>query len=157
MDTTSVGGTGGGGDATPEQAQRVPTPPLQGILETVLYYPVERESEVDRFYQEVMGMRPIGRKAGRFLFFRAGGSVFLLFNPVAALEQESPPPHGADGPGHVCFRVPPAAYDEWRLHLDRQGVEREQESRWRDGRRSFYFRDPAGNALEIADGDMWPP
>jgi hypothetical protein len=25
-----------------------------------------------------------------------------------------------------------------------------------DGVRSLYFKDPAGNVLEIADGDMWP-
>ena len=24
------------------------------------------------------------------------------------------------------------------------------------GPRSFYFDDPAGNVLEIAEGDMWP-
>jgi hypothetical protein len=25
-----------------------------------------------------------------------------------------------------------------------------------NGVKSFYFRDPAGNVLEIADGDPWP-
>jgi catechol 2,3-dioxygenase-like lactoylglutathione lyase family enzyme len=25
------------------------------------------------------------------------------------------------------------------------------------GTRSFYFEDPAGNLLEIAERDMWPP
>ena len=30
------------------------------------------------------------------------------------------------------------------------------EHEWNEGRRSFYFNDPAGNLLEIADGDLWP-
>jgi catechol 2,3-dioxygenase-like lactoylglutathione lyase family enzyme len=31
-----------------------------------------------------------------------------------------------------------------------------QEIEWDNGVRSFYFHDPAGNVLEIADGDLWP-
>ena len=31
-----------------------------------------------------------------------------------------------------------------------------EEIEWENGVRSFYFHDPAGNVLEIADGDLWP-
>lgn len=132
-------------------------PPMRGILETVLYYPPEREEEVARFYEEVLGMRPIGRKPGQFLFFRAGADVFLLFTPDEALAQDSPPSHGATGPGHTCLLVPADRYSEWKEHLVRTGVELEDEVTWPRGGQSFYFRDPAGNALEIADRDIWPP
>ena len=30
------------------------------------------------------------------------------------------------------------------------------ELQWNNGVRSFYFHDPAGNLLEIAEGDLWP-
>jgi len=132
-------------------------PPLEGVLETVLYYPAEREGKVEWFYGEVLGMTPIGHVAGRHLFFRAGSDVFLLFTPDEALSQESPPPHGAMGPGHTCFRVPSESYDAWKGHLGRHDIEVEEEMEWPGGGRSFYFRDPAGNALEIADRDIWSP
>jgi hypothetical protein len=32
-----------------------------------------------------------------------------------------------------------------------------EEIDWSRGILSFYFKDPAGNMLEIANGDMWPP
>jgi catechol 2,3-dioxygenase-like lactoylglutathione lyase family enzyme len=137
--------------------ERRTTPALEGVLETVLYYRKEREPEVVRFYVELLGMRIIGRNEGRFLFLRAGGSVLLLFEREAARRQESPPPHGCSGPGHVCFRVPRSAYREWSAHLEASGVHLIEETRWPSGGRSFYFHDPDGNVLEIADRDIWPP
>jgi catechol 2,3-dioxygenase-like lactoylglutathione lyase family enzyme len=109
------------------------------------------------FYGNVLGFREIGASPDHFLFYRAGRSVFLLFNHDAAVGQDSPPPHGARGPGHVCFVVPEGAYEEWRSHLTGRGVDLDEEVEWPRGGRSFYFRDPAGNALEIADRDVWPP
>lgn len=146
-------------DEGPEaHEERGPTEPpeLDGILETVLYYDENEEPEVERFYRDILGLRPIGRKAGQFLFFRIGHSVLLLFNPEASLRQRSPPPHGAPGPGHTCFVVPPEAYERWKLYLARSGVPTGEEIEWPRGGRSFYFADPAGNQLEIADRDLWP-
>jgi catechol 2,3-dioxygenase-like lactoylglutathione lyase family enzyme len=133
-----------------------PAPELTGVLESVLYYPPGKHAEMAAFYEEVMGFRSIGRSPDHFLFYRAGGSVFLLFNHEAAGGQDSPPPHGARGAGHVCFVVPDQAYGTWKRHLEGWGVVIEDELEWPRGGRSFYFRDPAGNALEIADRDVWP-
>lgn len=151
-------GTPQKGRSTPGGRDDRPTKPpeLEGILETVLYYPPGFHDEVSAFYEEVMGFRPIGSSEGRFLFYRAGGSVFLLFEHEASAKQDSPPPHGARGAGHVCFVVPEHAYDSWKSHLARNGADVESELEWPRGGRSFYFRDPAGNALEIADRDVWP-
>ena len=44
----------------------------------------------------------------------------------------------------------------WRERLGAAGVEITHEHDWEGGRRSLYFHDPAGNLLEIADGDLWP-
>lgn len=136
-------------------------PEIGGVLETALYYTDEERTE--HFYTEVMGMRLIGKRPGRFLFYRAGSSVFLLFDPEASRRSERLPPAGADGEGHVCFLVDPSAYEPWKEHLKHNGVDVLQEVRWpmdappEDVRgSSFYFRDPSGNLLEIADADFWP-
>ena len=43
-----------------------------------------------------------------------------------------------------------------RERLAEAGVEIEHDHEWPDERRSFYFRDPAGNLLEVANADIWP-
>jgi catechol 2,3-dioxygenase-like lactoylglutathione lyase family enzyme len=133
-----------------------PPPEFTGVLETVLYYPPGLHDRMAAFYDRVMGFRSIGRSPDHFLFYRAGASVVLLFNREAAAHQDSPPPHGASGPGHICFMVPAASYEEWKARLVEEGVALEEEVEWPRGGRSFYFRDPAGNALEIANRDVWP-
>jgi catechol 2,3-dioxygenase-like lactoylglutathione lyase family enzyme len=134
-------------------------PEMQGVLETVLYY--EDEDATERFYSDVMGMRLTAKLPGRSLFYRAGSSVFLLFDPKVSIEQGGLPTHGAEGPGHVCFLVGPELYERWKEHLGDRGVEILQNVEWpgrrgKDALHSFYFRDPSGNLLEIADGDLWP-
>lgn len=136
-------------------------PELTGVLETVLYY--TNEDATRRFYAEVMGMRIIGQTPGRQIFFRAGSSVFLLFNAESTRRPGSLPPHGSAGPGHVCFLVPATSYDQWREHLLSAEVEILQDVDWPVGTSgnnplgsSFYFRDPSGNLLEIANADFWP-
>jgi catechol 2,3-dioxygenase-like lactoylglutathione lyase family enzyme len=140
--------------------QRAPSPrrppPIGGVLETVLYYPPGMQDAMAAFYEGILGLRSIGRSPERFLFYRTGASVFLLFDFEAAGQQDSPPPHGASGPGHACFVVPRETYGEWKRYLAERGVDVEEELEWPRGGRSFYFRDPAGNALEIADRDVWP-
>lgn len=128
-------------------------PRFSGVLETVVY--ASDLERVEPFYTETLGMRVVGKEPGRSLFLRAGGSVFLVFDPEATERSEGLPPHGARGPGHVCFLVDAGDYDRWKEHVAARGVEIVQEAEWTNGR-SFYFRDPAGNLLEIADADIWP-
>jgi catechol 2,3-dioxygenase-like lactoylglutathione lyase family enzyme len=52
--------------------------------------------------------------------------------------------------------APPEAYESWRARLRDEDVEITHEQEWNGGRRSFYFRDPAGNLLEVAESDIWP-
>lgn len=130
-----------------------PRPPLQRVLETVLYYTDPDATE--RFYSDVLGMRLLSREPGRSLFYRAGESVFLLFNAEETLKGGHLPAHGATGPVHTCFQVDAADYEPWKAYLASRGVPIIQETRWSTGL-SFYFRDPAGNVLEIANTDIWP-
>ena len=131
-----------------------PLPRIAGVLETVLYF--RDEAETRQFYEDVLGLRPLSREPGRSLFYRAGASVFLLFDARMTRRPGGRlPPHGADGPVHTCFRTEPGDYGRWRDHLKRHGVGILGDADWERGR-SFYFADPAGNLLEIADGDFWP-
>jgi catechol 2,3-dioxygenase-like lactoylglutathione lyase family enzyme len=128
-------------------------PPLSGILETVLYCTSRNEDATRKFYEDVLGLRSIGRSS-----YRAGADVFLLFNSDRSTVQDEPPPHGATGRVHVCFLTSPDAYDGWKERVAASDVEIVQEITWDEtGLHSFYFKDPAGNLLEIADGDLWPP
>lgn len=125
------------------------------MLETVLYFSDQNRAE--RFYRDVLGMRPIGRKEGRHSFFRAGDAVFLLFHAETANAPGDPLAHGATGSGHTCFTVDPTEYDRWKDYLEGRGVAILDEKTWgSDEARSFYFRDPEGNLLEIANRDIWP-
>ena len=51
---------------------------------------------------------------------------------------------------------PRSDYEGFSERLRDAGIEIIHEQEWREGRRSFYFRDPAGNLLEVAGGDIWP-
>jgi catechol 2,3-dioxygenase-like lactoylglutathione lyase family enzyme len=126
---------------------------LGGILETVLYCTNENEEDTRRFYREVLGLQSFSDESAGF---RVGAGVFLLFNRDRTATQDWPPPHGAEGPGHTCFLVKPGEYDAWKERIVAAGVEVLDETEWKSGVRSFYFHDPAGNVVEIAEGDLWP-
>jgi catechol 2,3-dioxygenase-like lactoylglutathione lyase family enzyme len=127
---------------------------LVGVLETVVYCTTENEAETRRFYRDVLGLQPVQEDS---VAHRIGAGVFLLFNADESSVQDSPPPHGApDARVHTCFLAAPDDYERWKERLADEGVEIVQEIDWRDGPRSFYFEDPAGNMLEVAEGDMWP-
>jgi catechol 2,3-dioxygenase-like lactoylglutathione lyase family enzyme len=129
-----------------------------GVLETVLYAGDLRA--VETFYRDVLGMEPFAKDPERQLFYRTGNLVLLIFNPKATAKPPAPgalpvPPHGASGPGHVCFRASAAEIDAWRTRLRDHGVVIEADFEWPRGGRSIYFRDPAGNCLEFAEPRIW--
>lgn len=124
-----------------------------GILETCLY--VDDLDAAERFYQEVLGLEPLSRQAGRHAFFKFEGGVFLLFSPEASLASDELPPHGAFGPGHCCFRIAEGELEAWKTRLERHGVAILAEQDWPKGGRSLYFHDPSGNLLELAPARIW--
>ena len=128
------------------------------ILESALY--VDDLDAAEAFYGDVLGLDWIGRVPGRHVFYRVGAGVLLVFDPAATeiADPKSPlpvPPHGARGPGHLCFAAEPLGLDAWRARLEGAGVGIEAEVTWPGGGRSFYFRDPAGNSLEVAEARIW--
>ncbi|MDX6752126.1 VOC family protein [Geminicoccaceae bacterium 1502E] len=127
--------------------------PIDRVLETILY--VDDLEAAERFYGGTLGLERHSRKEGVFVFFRCGPGMLLLFDPAASARNSEIPPHGAQGPGHACFAVAEAELKAWKTHLVRQGVAIEREQDWPRGGRSFYFRDPAGNSLELATPRIW--
>ncbi len=125
-------------------------PKLTHILETALY--VEDMTAAKKFYGEVLGLTG---KGGSFV---VGEDVLLLFHAPTTIKQKSPPPHGTTGPGHMAFEVPFEEYEFWKKYVAEKGVKIEEERIWDKSDpnvRSFYFRDPSGNVLEIATPGIW--
>jgi catechol 2,3-dioxygenase-like lactoylglutathione lyase family enzyme len=110
---------------------------LRSLLEASLYYDAAVEDAITELYERVHG-------------------VVLLFERERLAGRGGPiSDHGSTGPGHVCFRVAADEYEAWKRRVA-DGGEIVHEHEWSPEHRSFYFRDPAGNLLEIANGDLWP-
>lgn len=133
----------------------MPASDFIGVLETVLYHDSADREAVECFYREVLGLRVVaGWDDG--LALRIGGGVLLLFDRARLAQRAGPiADHGTSGAGHVCLQARAGDYDDWRQRLDAAGIPIVHDQDWAGGR-SFYFADPAGNLLEIADGDLWP-
>lgn len=130
----------------------------RGILETILYAADLDAAEV--FYGELLGLERIAREGSRHVFFRCGDQVLLIFNPVETAKPPSAgtlpvPPHGAHGPGHLCFRATANEIALWRRRLADAGITIESDFEWPQGGHSIYFRDPAGNSVEFAEPRIW--
>ena len=134
-----------------------PRPP-SAILESALYAPDLDAAEA--FYGGVLGLARLMREGDRHLFYKLDHALLLIFNPGAT---EIPPadgalpvpPHGARGPGHLCFAASAVQITAWRARLEAAGHPIEADFHWPNGARSLYFRDPAGNSLEMAEPRLW--
>ena len=131
---------------------------IEAVLETALY--ADDLDKAEAFYGGVLALELIGRSGNRHIFYRCGAGVLLVFNPneteILATDAPFPvPAHGARGPGHVCFTVTSDDLNAMARRLQAAGVEIESEVTWPSGARSLYFRDPAGNSLEIAPRSLW--
>ena len=138
-----------------------PTPRPDRVLETGVY--VDDLDAARRFYQDLLGLTLISQEPGRHLFFRCGPSLFLVFNPdESAHDSPGPegggtiPGHGTRGPGHMAFAISPQTVPVWLDRLEHHGVPIESRVIKPDGRgESIYFRDPAGNSIELATPSIW--
>lgn len=124
------------------------------VLESCLY--VDDLAAAERFYGGVLGLELLSQVPNRHLFFRCGDGVFLVFNPDTTSQAGGDvPTHGAHGPGHAAFAMAVDEIARWREHLRHHGVEIETEIAWPSGGYSIYFRDPAGNSVELATPLIW--
>lgn len=132
---------------------------VTGILETAVYcddLPAARQ-----FYEQVLQLPLVTFESDRHAFFRVGRSMLLVFQPdatsteIVTVGPTQIPQHGARGPGHFAFRVTRSELNRMRKRLATYSVPVESEIDWPNGAKSIYFRDPAGNSVECATGDLW--
>jgi catechol 2,3-dioxygenase-like lactoylglutathione lyase family enzyme len=127
---------------------------IQAIIETAIY--VDDLDKAEAFYKAVLGLPVLARERGRHVFFQVGGrNVLLAFLPDATLKGDPLPAHGAKGPGHFALGVEAVTLDAWRQKLRENGVVIEKEVDWPAGGQSVYFRDPAGNLVELVTPGIW--
>jgi catechol 2,3-dioxygenase-like lactoylglutathione lyase family enzyme len=81
--------------------------------------------------------------------------VLFVFRAEATLKGGMLPPHGRKGPWHFALGFPIESLDEWRDHLDVHGVQIEKEVEWPKGGKSLFFRDSAGNSVELVTRGLW--
>jgi catechol 2,3-dioxygenase-like lactoylglutathione lyase family enzyme len=126
---------------------------IKQIKETCLY--VQNLEKTKRFYGEVLELPLISSAENRHVFFRAGSSVLLCFNPDMTRRDQELPPHYASGKMHLAFEVSPEDYEQWKQKLTDRGIVITHEKTWREGLNSFYFEDPDGHVLEIICEGVW--
>ncbi len=131
------------------------------ILEIALY---SRDMDgMRRFYRDVVGLELLRDWGEAGLVFRVTPqSVLLVFDPrLASRPGRGVPAHGADGPGHIAFRIDADKRTDWIDHLAANGVRIEHEQDWAEDKgwragHSIYVRDPSDNSVEFITADIWP-
>lgn len=130
---------------------------LKKILETCLY--AENLEEAEHFYSTILKLTKVTGEDGRHIFFKCGKGMLLIFNPNHTQNTQTNvngdliPLHGAKGNGHIAFAV--ENYNQWKKWLQQNDVKIESVVTWPNGAESTYFRDPAGNSLELVQEDIW--
>lgn len=133
-------------------------PKLNDLKETALY--VEDLERAVRFYQEIVGLKPLVND-GRFCALDVVGKhVLLLFTRgssvnVTEVPGGSIPPHDATGQIHAAFAVDAEELPSWEAHLGSHAVEILGRVTWPRGGQSIYFRDPDGHLLELLTPGVW--
>ncbi|MEZ4518564.1 MAG: VOC family protein [Chloroflexota bacterium] len=123
------------------------------IFETVIY--ADDLVAARQFYTEVLGLELV-TAFDVAISFRCEFGALLIFDPEKSiLPGRDVPSHGAIGPGHIAFAAPADTLDDWRAHLAAHDVPIEKEVTWSFGGTSIYFRDPAGNSVELAPSTLW--
>jgi len=126
----------------------------QALVETSLYG--DDLDALKAFYTQTLGLMIVAQEPDRHVFLRVGpAQMLLLFNPETTMRPGPFPTHGTRGPGHLALGIPRHDLEDWRTHLQERGVPIEKEITWPLGGHSLYFRDPAGNSVELLTPGVW--
>ena len=134
-------------------------PRIDGILETPVY--VDDLDVAYRFYHGILGLEQM-LHGDRIHAYSVAPRQVLIACLRGACDADSlvggamVPGHRADGPGHFAFRIAYDALEAWIAHLEAEGVTIESQVNWPMGGKSFYFRDPFDNVVELATAGVWP-
>ena len=116
-----------------------------------------------RFYMNILGLEFVSEEKDRHVFLKAGKNMLLIFNPIKTLDNIKDdskfPIHGAFTPPsiiHFALEIDKKNYNSAKYTLNEKNVKIEREVVWEKGTNSVYFRDPAGNLVEIITQGSWP-
>jgi catechol 2,3-dioxygenase-like lactoylglutathione lyase family enzyme len=123
------------------------------IKETCLYF--NDLAKAREFYHGLLGLPVINHVENKHIFFRAGSSVLLCFNPRDSRLKVSPPAHFSSGKYHFAFEVKASEYIQHKKEIQEMGIRITDEITWSSGLKSFYFEDPEGHVVEIVPEGVW--
>lgn len=108
----------------------------------------------EKFYVEVLGMKPVWRSEGEIVFLEVGNDDLALIQ-LSKDKVEAYRNQPFQFLNHIGFRVRTREeVDRAAELLQAKGIVIQDGPRdHRDGSRSFYFEDPDGNAIQI----LWDP
>ncbi len=118
-----------------------------------------RVSDLDvseKFYTEILGMRSVWRSEGEIAFLECGNDDLALIQiPKEDVHAFRHRPQTSQSLHHFGFRVrTKEEVDQLAQEVRDRGIRIDDGPRdHRDGSRSFYFKDPDGNYVQI----LWDP
>jgi catechol-2,3-dioxygenase len=129
------------------------------VVETCIY-----SSELERmksFYVDILGLQLVSEESGRHVFLKTEKNMLLIFNPENTIIKSKSmfPVHGARTPPaivHFALEIDKLDYENWKRLLIGNNIQIESELTFNQNTRSLYFRDPAGNLVELITQDHWP-
>jgi catechol 2,3-dioxygenase-like lactoylglutathione lyase family enzyme len=126
------------------------------IIETCIYS--SNLKEMKEFYQDRIGLELVSEEENRHIFFKVGENMLLIFNPKVTM-YEKDTKHGAITPPsmiHFAFEIKKDDFQTIKMDILNKNIKIEKEVIWKNGGSSIYFRDPAGNLVEIITDNFWP-
>jgi catechol-2,3-dioxygenase len=131
---------------------------INKVVETCIYS--SDLNSMKRFYAGILGLPVVQEEKGRLIFLQAGKSMLLIFNPArTSTDNDRLPAHGAQSPPasiHFAMEIGEHDYRRWKELLAENSIAVEKEVDWKGRSKSLYFRDPAGNLVELITPGEWP-
>ncbi|HEX2106248.1 MAG TPA: VOC family protein [Nitrososphaera sp.] len=131
---------------------------INKVVETCIYSS-DLES-MKNFYAGILGLSVIQEERDKLIFLKAGKSMLLIFDPVrTSANNGSLPAHGALTPPssiHFAMEIDEQEYHKSKQLLVNNNITIEKEVNWDTHAKSIYFRDPAGNLVELLTPGGWP-
>jgi catechol-2,3-dioxygenase len=130
---------------------------INKIVETCVYS--SDLGSMKKFYVDILGLSLVEEEKDKLIFLKAGKSMLLVFNPnKTSIDNDKLPTHGAATPPasiHFAMEIEESDYQRWKELLTKNNISIEKEVDW-NGTKSLYFRDPAGNLVELITPGEWP-
>ncbi|MFL6490189.1 MAG: VOC family protein [Nitrososphaera sp.] len=131
---------------------------INKVIETCIYSS-DLES-MKKFYVDIVGLSVIQEESDKLIFLKAGKSMLLIFDPLqTSADNGVLPTHGAMTPPssiHFAMEIEEKEYQTCKEDLGRNGIAIQKEVNWDGKTKSLYFRDPAGNLVELITSGGWP-